>query len=72
MAGSDAIIVVEDWISEHYFSTDAKSESFQSEVLKRRKAWDEVDAGVPHPPDQLQPDPGRPRRGVGQARIRGR
>ena len=41
MAASDALIVGEDWISEHYFTTDAKSESFQSKVAERRKAWDE-------------------------------
>ena len=45
MAGSDAIEVVEDWISEHYFTSDARNESFQSEVLKRRKAWDEDESG---------------------------
>ena len=31
MASSDAIVVGEDWISEHYFTTDAKSESFQAQ-----------------------------------------
>lgn len=42
MAASDALIVGEDWISEHYFTTDAKSESFQSKVAERRKMWDEA------------------------------
>jgi Eco57I restriction-modification methylase len=41
MAASDALIVGEDWISEHYFTTDAKSQSFQAKVAERRKAWDE-------------------------------
>jgi len=41
MASSDALIVGEDWISEHYFTTDAKSESFQAKVGEQRKAWDE-------------------------------
>jgi hypothetical protein len=41
MPSSDALIVGEDWISEHYFTTDAKSESFQAKVTERRKAWDE-------------------------------
>ena len=41
MAASDALIVGEDWISEHYFTTDAKSESFQAKVTERRKLWDE-------------------------------
>lgn len=35
----DAFIVGEDWISEHYFTTDAKSQSFQAEVLTLRKQW---------------------------------
>ncbi|WP_068402896.1 DNA methyltransferase, partial [Kribbia dieselivorans] len=37
---SDAIVVGEDWISEHYFTTDAKSQSFRARVLERRKQWD--------------------------------
>jgi hypothetical protein len=41
MPTSDALIVGEDWISEHYFTTDAKSESFHAKVAERRKAWDE-------------------------------
>lgn len=41
MARSDAIIVGEAWISEHYFTTDAKKESFQAQVINRRKLWDE-------------------------------
>jgi hypothetical protein len=41
MASSDALIVGEDWISEHYFTTDAKSQSFQAKVAERRRAWDE-------------------------------
>jgi hypothetical protein len=44
MITSDALIVGEDWISEYYFTTDAKSESFQSRVLARRKAWDDYAA----------------------------
>jgi len=39
-AGSDAIVVGEDWISEHYFTTDATKESFRARVLARRKEWD--------------------------------
>src|SRR6516162_2529491 len=41
MVASDALIVGEDWISEHYFTSDARSESFQAKVAERRKAWDE-------------------------------
>ncbi|PZE61273.1 class I SAM-dependent DNA methyltransferase [Curtobacterium sp. MCPF17_001] len=45
---SEAIVVGEDWISEHYLTTDAKSQSFQSRVLERRAAWDAEDtAGGP-------------------------
>ena len=39
-AGSDAIVVGEDWISEHYFTTDATKESFRARVLARRKEWE--------------------------------
>ena len=46
MASSDAFVIGEDWISEHYFTTDAKSQSFQAKVLERRKAWDEAGEGV--------------------------
>jgi hypothetical protein len=46
MPSSDALVIGEDWISEHYFTTDAKSQSFQAMVLQRRKTWDEVDEGV--------------------------
>lgn len=40
MSGSDAILVGEGWISEHYFTTDATKESFHGKVLERRKFWD--------------------------------
>ncbi|WP_430784552.1 class I SAM-dependent DNA methyltransferase [Actinoplanes sp. G11-F43] len=40
MSFSDAILVGEGWISEHYFTTDATKESFQARVLARRKEWD--------------------------------
>ncbi|PWU54789.1 restriction endonuclease subunit M [Micromonospora sp. S4605] len=46
MSGSDAIVVGEGWISEHYFTTEAKGESFGAEVKKRRDEWDaEAKAG---------------------------
>lgn len=41
---SDALVVGEDFISEHYFTTDAKSQSFQAKVLERRKQWDAAKA----------------------------
>jgi hypothetical protein len=47
MASSDAFVIGEDWISEHYFTTDAKYQSFQAKVLEQRKVWDEADEGVP-------------------------
>ncbi|MDQ2587310.1 class I SAM-dependent DNA methyltransferase [Saccharothrix yanglingensis] len=40
MNGSDAILVGEGWISEHYFTTQAKGESFHAKVLERRAFWD--------------------------------
>ena len=40
MLDSDALILGEDFISEHYFTTDAKAQSFQARVLERRKAWE--------------------------------
>lgn len=39
---SDAIRVAQDWISEHYFTTDSTTESFKARVLAQRKAWDEA------------------------------
>ena len=45
MSSSDAIVIGEDWISEHYFTTDAKSSPSRAEVLERRKEWDDADAG---------------------------
>lgn len=38
---SEAFIVGEAWLSEHYFTTDAKSQSFQARVAERRKQLDE-------------------------------
>ncbi|ANZ25841.1 restriction endonuclease subunit M [Rhodococcus sp. WB1] len=40
MASFDSIVIGEDWISEHYFTTDSVKESFQSKVLELRKFWD--------------------------------
>ncbi|MGO3152732.1 MAG: DNA methyltransferase [Galactobacter sp.] len=44
MASFDSIVIGEDFVSEHFFTTDAKKESFLAEVLKRRKVWDEDEA----------------------------
>lgn len=38
---SEAFIVGEAWLSEHYFTTDATSQSFKARVLERRKKFDE-------------------------------
>ena len=43
MADSDALIVVEDWISEHYFTTDARKESYLARTLDRVKDWKDAD-----------------------------
>ncbi|WP_242452503.1 hypothetical protein [Rhodococcus rhodnii] len=40
MASFDSIVVGEDWISEHYFTTDSTKESFHGKVLELRKYWD--------------------------------
>lgn len=43
MAVSEALVVGEDWISEHYFTTDATKESFLARVLERRKEWEALE-----------------------------
>lgn len=43
MATSDALVVGEDWISEHYVTTDATKESFLARVLERRKEWEALE-----------------------------
>jgi hypothetical protein len=40
VASYDSIVVGEDWISEHYFTTDSPRESFQGKVIELRKQWD--------------------------------
>ncbi|MFJ6077099.1 Eco57I restriction-modification methylase domain-containing protein [Pseudarthrobacter sp. NPDC092419] len=44
MPSFDSFVVGEDFVSEHFFTTDATKagESFQSEVLKLRKQWDDA------------------------------
>ena len=50
MSASDAILVGEAWISEHYFTTDATKESFRAKVLERRQEWDAgAEEGRPTP-----------------------
>ncbi len=41
MPSYDSIVVGEDWISEHYFTTDSPRESFQGKVIELRKQWDD-------------------------------
>ena len=43
---SDALVVGEDWISEHYFTADATKETFQGKILERRKAWEAEEAAT--------------------------
>lgn len=51
---SDAFIVGEDWISEHYFNTESAKQSFQGRVIARRKDWDEREsAGETTPRSRL-------------------
>ena len=40
MPSYDSIVVGEDWISEHYLTTDSPRESFQGKVIELRKQWD--------------------------------
>ncbi|MGW4350750.1 DNA methyltransferase [Nocardia sp. NPDC004582] len=40
MASFDSIVIGEDWISEHYFTTDSVKESFHGKVMELRKFWD--------------------------------
>lgn len=40
MPAFESIVVVEDWISEHYFTTDGKGATFQKQVTELRKGWD--------------------------------
>lgn len=44
MAVSDALVVGEDWISEHYFTSQAAKGSFAARVLERRQEWAAAEA----------------------------
>lgn len=51
---SDAFIVGEDWISEHYFTTESTKQSFQARLVAMRKTWDErAKDGEPTPLTKL-------------------
>ena len=47
MASFDSIIIGEDWISEHFFTTDSRKESFNKEVRIARKEWKDDSFEVP-------------------------
>ncbi|MEJ5943683.1 hypothetical protein WDZ17_00055 [Pseudokineococcus basanitobsidens] len=50
MSTSDALVVGEAWISEHFFASDARNQSFLAKVLGRRKEWDAAEKeGRPTP-----------------------
>lgn len=43
MASYDSIVVVEDWISEHYFTSADRGTTFQKSVLALRTQWNNAD-----------------------------
>jgi len=55
MTASEALIVGEGWISEHYFTTDATSQLFTAKVSERRKLWHAESAE--HRPTAADPVP---------------
>ncbi|GAB3188040.1 DNA methyltransferase [Nesterenkonia suensis] len=40
MPSYESIVLVEDWISEHYFTAEGKGTTFQKQVETLRKSWD--------------------------------
>lgn len=60
MAVSEALVIGEEWISEHYFTTDATKESFLARVLERRSEWEALEkptdgtAPLPTPRSRLR------------------
>lgn len=50
MATYDSIINVEEWVSDHYLTTDeTKGESYGKRVAQRIKAWRDDEAQSDHP-----------------------
>lgn len=47
MGVSDALVVVEDWISEQYLTLESTKQTFRKHVLDRRKEWDADKATSP-------------------------
>lgn len=62
MATYDSIINVDEWISDHYFTTDeTKGESFTKRVKDRTKEWAQLEgeSGAPSPIKRLQAQRGK-------------
>lgn len=59
MATYDSLINVDEWISDHYFTTD-EGESFSKRVRNRTKEWAtfEAESGAPSPVKRLQAERG--------------
>ena len=59
MATYDSLINVDEWISDHYFTTD-EGESFSKRVRNRTKEWAtfEAESGAPSPVKRLQVERG--------------
>lgn len=61
MATYDSIINVDEWISDHYFTTDeTKGESFTKRVKNRTKEWEQLEqeTGTPSPVKRFQAERG--------------
>lgn len=43
MARFDSVVVGEEWISEHYLTSDARKDTFLAHVLRLRKTWQEYE-----------------------------
>ncbi|MDN6456375.1 MAG: hypothetical protein L0K38_04880 [Yaniella sp.] len=41
MSSSEAFVIINDWISEHYFTDTGRGETFQKQIRALRKIWDE-------------------------------
>ena len=53
MASYDSLINVDEWISDHFFTTDEKGESFTKSVKARVKEWKDLEkeTGSRSPPE---------------------
>ena len=61
MATYDSLINVDEWISDHYFTTDeTKGESFTKRVKNRTKEWTQLEqeSGAPSPIKRFQAERG--------------